>query len=79
MEGFTPTFFLQVLIAVASAGAVYGAVKTDLKNMHRRMDDEQRLREEHAKDDDKSFHDIRGELGAVSGRVSVIEGMSRRA
>lgn len=79
MEGFTPTFFLQLLIAVGSAGAVYGAIKADLKNLRKDLDEEKRLRESHAANDDETHHDIRGEISAVSGRVSVIEGMSRRA
>jgi hypothetical protein len=80
MDGFTPTFFLEVLIAVGSAGAVYGAIRSDLANLRRAQEDEKRLREEHAAEDDKSFHDIRDDLGLVSNRVAVIEGrMSERS
>jgi hypothetical protein len=74
MDGFTPTFFLEVLIAVGSAGAVYGAIRSDLTNLRRDHENEKRLREEHAATDDKSFHDIRGDVEKVSGRVYVIEG-----
>lgn len=79
MDGFTPTFFLEVMIAVGSAGSVYGAIRADLTNLRREHEDEKRLREEHAVADDKSFHDIRDDLGLVSNRVAVIEGrMSER-
>jgi hypothetical protein len=53
---------------------VYGAIRADLNNLRRAHDAEVRLREEHAAADDKSFHDIRGDIGAVSNRVAVIEG-----
>ncbi len=74
MEGFTPTFFLQVLVAVGTAGAVYGAVKADLKNMHRRLEEEIEARKEHSKADDQIFHDIRGAIGLISNKVAHLEG-----
>lgn len=74
MEGFTPSFFLQLVVAVGSAGAVYGAIRADLNNMKRSLDEERRLREEHSKEDDKSFHNIRGDIGTVSNRVALLEG-----
>ena len=78
MEGFTPTFFLQVVIAIGTAGAVYGAIKADLKNMHARLENEIRLREAHATADDLSFHDVREHLVDIGNRVSVIEGRAQR-
>lgn len=74
MEGFTPTFFLELMVAIGSAGCVYGAIRSDLKNLRTSFADEKRLREEHAKEDDESFHGIRSDLGEVSTRVAVIEG-----
>jgi len=79
MDGFTPTFFLEVLIAVGSAGAVYGAIRADLNNLRREHDAEVKLRERHAKADDDSFHDIREDIVLVSNRVAVIEGRLERA
>lgn len=73
MEGFTPAFFLQLVIAIGSAGAIYGAVRADLKNLMRSVDEDRRLREKHAEDDDKSFHDIRGELSVHHGKISRLE------
>lgn len=78
MDGFTPAFVLQLVVAVGSAGAVYGAIRADLNNMKRSIDEERRLREDHAKADDKSFHDIRGDVGAVSNRVATLEGKAAR-
>ena len=78
MEGFTPTFFLQVVIAIGTAGAVYGAIKADLKHMHQRLEDEIRLREAHAAADDISFHDVREHLVNIGNRVSRIEGGAQR-
>lgn len=74
MDGFTPAFFLQVVIAVGSAGAMYGAVRADLRNMMRGIDEERRLREEHEKSDDSTHHDIRRTIQAVSNRVALLEG-----
>jgi hypothetical protein len=39
MDKISPDFILQVLIMVATAGAVYGAIKGDLKAMHQRLND----------------------------------------
>lgn len=74
MEGFTPTFFLNLVIALLSGGMAYGVLKTDLKNAISGLQKETELREQHEKEDDKTHHDIRGDLGAVSNRVAVIEG-----
>jgi hypothetical protein len=78
---FTPTFFLEVLIAVFPRfcrGAVYGAIRADLTNLRREHDAEVKLRQEHAAADDESFHDIRDDIGMVSNRVAVIEGRMER-
>jgi len=32
MDGFTPGFFLNLVIALLSGGIAYGVLKTDLKN-----------------------------------------------
>lgn len=74
MEGFTPTFFLQLVIAIGSAGAIYGAIRADLSNMKRSLDQDREERKAHAKDDDESFHDLRNKLGDYNGRLSRIEG-----
>ena len=62
MDGFTPSFFLQLIIAVGSAGAVYGAIRADLNNLIRSVDQDRRLREEHAKEDNETFDELRHEL-----------------
>jgi hypothetical protein len=79
MDGFTPQFVLEVLIAVGSAGGVYGAIRTDLKNQREGIAEEKRLREKLAKDTDESIHDVRSDIEGVSGRVYVIEGRLGRA
>jgi len=79
MDGFTPQFVLEILIAVGSAGAVYGAIRMDLKNQREGLAEEKRLREKLAEDTDATFHDIRGGMEKVSGRVSVIEGRLERS
>jgi hypothetical protein len=78
MDGFTPTFFLQLVISVLSGGIAYGVLKTDLKNTISGLNEERRLREEHEKDDDETHHDIRDKLGEVAGRVAIIEGRAQR-
>lgn len=65
MDGFTPSFVLQLLLAIGSAGAVYGAVRADLNNMARSLDEERRLREQHAQETDRTHHDLRGEIQQV--------------
>lgn len=77
MEGFTPTFFLQLVIALVSGYGAFVAMKADLRAMFRELENEKRLREEHEKEDDKTHHDIRGELQVVGNRVSVIEGRTQ--
>lgn len=76
MDGFTPTFFLQVLIAFGSAGAIYGAIKADLKNMHARIEEQATAARDHRKEDDDSFHDIRNELQGHHGRIARMEGQN---
>jgi hypothetical protein len=78
MEGFTPTFFLQLVISVLSGGIAYGVLKTDLKNTIAGLQKETQLREDHEKDDDETHHDIRDKLGEVVSRVSILEGRSQR-
>ena len=73
MDGFTPAFFLNLVIALLSGGIAYGVLKTDLKNTIAGLLKETELREQHEKEDDKTHHDIRGEVGAVSNRVAVLE------
>lgn len=74
MDGFTPAFFLNLVIAIMSGGIAYGVLKTDLKNTIAGLANELRLREEHEKKDDQTHHDIRDEMSGVSNRVSIIEG-----
>lgn len=74
MDGFTPTFFLNLLVALGSGGIAYGVLKTDLKNTIEGLQKETQLREKHEAEDDKTHHDIRGEVGTVSNRVAVLEG-----
>jgi len=79
MDGFTPTFFLQLLLAVGSAGAVYGAIKADLTNTIRSLDEERRLREQHEKDDDQTHHDLRGAIQEVKVKQAMLEGKQSMA
>ena len=65
MDGFTPSFVLQLLIGVGSAGAVYGAVRSDLNNMARTLDEERRVRENQARDTDETHHDLRNAIQQV--------------
>ena len=76
MDGFTPSFFLQLIIAVGSAGAVYGAIRADLNNLIRSVDQDRRLREEHAKEDNETFDELRHELQEQHGRIARMEGAS---
>ena len=78
MEGFTPTFFLEVLVAVGSAGALYGIIKNDLKTMHEKIEDEKRLREMLATETYKLLHGVRDEINSVALQVAVIEGERRK-
>lgn len=79
MEGFTPSFVLQLLLAIGSAGAVYGAVRADLNNMARSLDEERRLREEHAKDDDETHHDLRGAIQQIKVDQARLDGKQTMA
>jgi thiamine phosphate synthase YjbQ (UPF0047 family) len=78
MSGFDPAFFLNLVVALMSGGIAYGVLKTDLKNTIEGLKKETELREKHEGEDDKTHHDIRGEVGAVSNRVAVMEGQLRR-
>lgn len=74
MDGFTPGFFLNLIIALLSGGIAYGVLKTDLKNCIAGLQKETALREKHEAEDDKTHHDIRGAVGVVSNRVALLEG-----
>lgn len=74
MDWFTPQFFLQLLIAMASGGVAYGAIKKDLTNAIAGLAREERLREKLGTDTDASIHDIRNKMQGIDGRVSRIEG-----
>ena len=78
MEGFTPSFFLQLIIALGSGFGAFYAMKADLRNMFTQLENELRLREQHEKDDDRTHHDIREQLGIVANRVSNLEGRADR-
>ena len=78
MEGFTPTFFLHLVIAIGSVYGCYAAIKTDLKNTITGLAEEKRLREKLADETDVSIHDLRGEIGTVSNRVAILEGGRER-
>jgi hypothetical protein len=78
MEGFTPTFFLEVLVAVFTAGGVYYGIKVDLKYMHKQIEEEKELRKDLAKDTVKQLHDVREEINMVALQVAVIEGERRK-
>lgn len=78
MEGFTPSFFLQVIIALASGVGAFYAMKADLRSMFLGLAEEKRLREEHEKEDDATHHDIRDDLGTVSTRLAVLEGRAQK-
>jgi len=67
-------FIAQIVVYLLTAGALYGALNEKLKNILSQLGDEKRLREEHAKTDDQSFHDIRDEIGIISTRVARMEG-----
>lgn len=74
MEGFTPAFFLQVIVAIGSGGLAYGALRADLKNLMRSVDEERRIREAHEREDDQTHHDIRDAVGVLSNRLARMEG-----
>ncbi len=74
MDGFTPSFLLQVIIAIGSGGLAYGVMRADLRNLMRSMDEERRIREEHEIEDDEIHASIRGDIVDVSNRISRIEG-----
>lgn len=78
MDGFTPTFFLNLVVALLSGGVAYGVLKTDLANTIENLRKETSLREVHEQDDDRTHHDIRGEIQVVSNRLSTMEGQMMR-
>ena len=39
---FTAPFLVQLLLMFSAAGAVYGGIKADLRNMHREIDRQSR-------------------------------------
>lgn len=78
MDGFTPTFFLNLVVALLSGAVAYGVLKTDLANTITRLTEETRLREKHEKDDDETHHDIRGDIQTVNSRVATLEGQMMR-
>lgn len=76
MEGFTPAFLLQLIIAVGSAGAVYGAIRADLKNLHYRLTEHKDTSDARLKEADQSIHEIRDDLAGHNGRLSRMEGQN---
>lgn len=74
MEGFTPSFFLQVVIAICSGAGAFYAMKADMKNMFRRLETEERLREKHAEDDNANFKEVHAKVDGVTDRLSMLEG-----
>lgn len=70
MDGFTPTFFLQLFIAIASGGVAYGAIRADLAEQKRRIDEEVRLREKL----EESLHGVRSHVNTLGLKVASIEG-----
>lgn len=77
--GFTPTFFLELIIAVGSGLGSYWAMKTDLKNAIAGIAEEKRQREMLDEKTDRSIDGLRENLGTVGNRVSVLEGERRAA
>lgn len=85
-EGFTPTFFLQLIIAIASGGVAYGAIKADIRSMHERLDrgdkdldrrfDEQKAGLERQRD---SIHDLRDDTHACRTELEYLKGQAKRS
>ena len=73
-EGLTPAFWLQVILTVGTVAAGFGVLNANVKNIAKSLDLERQSREEHAKQDDKSFHDLRDQMQGHHGRISRIEG-----
>lgn len=79
MEGFTPTFFLQLVIAIGGIFGAYFAVKSDIRNLTQRLEDhisithvEVQRRLDHTS---KSVHDIRDrDLTPLTRDVAEIKG-----
>lgn len=78
MDGFTPAFFLNLVIALMSGGIAYGVLKTDLKNTIAGLTEERRLREDLDKSTDKSFRRVNDDLQVVNNRVATLEGQLTR-
>lgn len=74
MEGFTPQFWLQVVLTVGAVVGGFATLKAELKNIGRSLDLERTEREKHAASDDTTFHDIRDHLQNHHGRIAVLEG-----
>lgn len=66
----------QLGISLLSVGAMYGAIRADLNNMKRSLDEERRLREHLGDTVREAFIDLREKLGEVSNRVARNEGAS---
>jgi len=73
-QWFTAGFFLQLIMAIAAAGAVYGAIRVHLHFIELGLTEEKRLREEHVKQDLDSFHSVNTEISRVNQRISLVEG-----
>jgi len=73
LEWLTPQLLFQSFVYVASMGVGFGMMRAKLTAIEAWLKNEQRLREEHGKTDDESFHDIRGELGALGLKVAILE------
>jgi hypothetical protein len=72
-------FWLNIGGSIAVVGAAYGALRTDLKNLHLRVDEERRLREEHSKMARETLHDMRDQIQVVVSKVAVLEDRSQLA
>ena len=76
MEGFTPQFWLQVVLTVGAVVGGYATLKSELKSIGESLKLERAEREKHAANDDVSFHDIRNHLQEHHGRLSRMEGQN---
>ena len=76
MEGFTPQFWLQVILTFGAVIGGYATIKSELKNIGESLKLERSEREKHAANDDMTFHDIRNHLQEHHGRLSRMEGQN---